>query len=151
MIGSCKLPVEENVMEDQARKAEILVVEDEDNIAIALDYLLTREGYAQSRIATGAGAVDMIRDRKPDLVLLDVMLPEVSGYEICQAVRSDPDCGHVRILMMTARGSAMERRKGMAMGADGFISKPFELKELREEVRRLIAGEPSGSKDRADA
>jgi DNA-binding response OmpR family regulator len=151
MIGFCKQPVEEKVMEDQARKAEILVVEDEDNIAIALDYLLTREGYAQSRIATGAGAVDMIRDRKPDLVLLDVMLPEVSGYEICQAVRSDPDCACVRILMMTARGSAMERRKGMAMGADGFISKPFELKELREEVRRLLAGEPSGSKDRADA
>ncbi|MFN4057123.1 MAG: response regulator transcription factor [Roseinatronobacter sp.] len=138
-------------MEDQARKAKILVVEDEDNIAIALDYLLTREGYTQSRIATGAGAVDMIRERKPDLVLLDVMLPEVSGYEICQAVRADPDCGCVRILMMTARGSAMERRKGMAMGADGFISKPFELKELREEVRRLLAGEPSGRKDCADA
>ena len=127
-------------MEDQSRKAEILVVEDEDNIAIALDYLLTREGYHQQRLATGAGAVDRIRSDKPDLVLLDVMLPEVSGYEICQAVRADPDCADVRILMMTARGSAMERRKGLAMGADGFISKPFELKELREEVKRLLSG-----------
>ncbi len=128
-------------MEDTSRKAEILVVEDEDNIAIALNYLLTREGYNQTRIATGAGAVDIIRERKPDLVLLDVMLPEVSGYEICQSVRADPDCAGVRILMMTARGSAMERRKGLAMGADGFISKPFELKELREEVRAMLAGE----------
>lgn len=126
-------------MEETARKAEILVVEDEDNIAIALNYLLTREGYAQTRLATGAGAVEMIRERKPDLVLLDVMLPEVSGYEICQSVRADPDCGQVRILMMTARGSAMERRKGLAMGADGFISKPFELKELREEVRKILS------------
>ncbi len=126
-------------MEDKARKAEILVVEDEDNIAIALNYLLTREGYAQTRLATGAGAVEMIRERKPDLVLLDVMLPEVSGYEICQSVRADPSCNDVRILMMTARGSAMERRKGLAMGADGFISKPFELKELREEVRRFLS------------
>lgn len=126
-------------MEDQPRKAEILVIEDEDNIAIALDYLLTREGYAQSRLATGAGAVDQIRARKPDLVLLDVMLPEVSGYEICQSVRADASCENVRILMMTARGSAMERRKGLAMGADGFISKPFELRELRDEVRRILS------------
>lgn len=131
-------------MEDKARKAEILVVEDEDNIAIALNYLLTREGYAQTRLATGAGAVEMIRERKPDLVLLDVMLPEVSGYEICQSVRADPGCNDVRILMMTARGSAMERRKGLAMGADGFISKPFELKELREEVRKFLSA-PRGA------
>ena len=128
-------------MEETSPKAEILVVEDEDNIAIALNYLLTREGYNQTRLATGAGAVEMIRDRKPDLVLLDVMLPEVSGYEICQSVRADPECDSVRILMMTARGSAMERRKGLAMGADGFISKPFELKELREEVRKILSGD----------
>lgn len=138
-------------MEDQARRAEILVIEDEDNIAIALDYLLTREGYAQTRLATGAGAVEMICTRKPDLVLLDVMLPEVSGYEICQSVRARPGCDEVRILMMTARGSAMERRKGLAMGADGFISKPFELKELREEVRRMLATTripaPEGAQD----
>jgi two-component system, OmpR family, phosphate regulon response regulator PhoB len=126
-------------MEEKAKKVEILVVEDEDNIAIALNYLLTREGYSQSRLATGAGAVEMIRTRKPDLVLLDVMLPEVSGYEICQSVRADPECADVRILMMTARGSAMERRKGLAMGADGFISKPFELKELREQVRDILS------------
>jgi two-component system, OmpR family, phosphate regulon response regulator PhoB len=120
----------------------VLIVEDEDNIAIALDYLITREGYEHTRINTGAGAVDLIRQMRPDLVLLDVMLPEVSGYEICQNVRMDPDLKDVKILMMTARGSAMERRKGLAMGADGFISKPFELKELRAEVRRILAGGP---------
>jgi len=128
----------------ESREAKrVLIVEDEDNIAIALDYLITREGYEHTRIATGAGAVDLIRQMRPDLVLLDVMLPEVSGYEICQNVRMDPDLAEVKILMMTARGSAMERRKGMAMGADGFISKPFELKELRAEVRRILAGEPA--------
>ncbi len=121
----------------------ILVIEDEDNIAIALDYLLTREGYRHERLATGAGAVDRVRALHPDLVLLDVMLPEVSGYEICQAVRMEPDLADVKILMMTARGSAMERRKGLAMGADGFVSKPFELAELRAEVGRLLDPEPS--------
>ncbi|WP_323037483.1 response regulator [Pararhodobacter sp.] len=130
-------------MSEATTPKSILVIEDEDNIAIALDYLMTREGYSQKRIATGAGAVDLIREMRPDLVLLDVMLPEVSGYEICQNVRMDASLNDVKILMMTARGSAMERRKGLAMGADGFISKPFELKALRAEVRRILAGEPS--------
>ncbi|MBL4916140.1 response regulator transcription factor [Szabonella alba] len=123
-----------------ARQHRILVVEDEDNIAIALNYLMMREGYAHDRIANGGEALDRIRKTRPDLVLLDVMLPEVSGYEICQGVRLDPSLADVKILMMTARGSAIERRKGLALGADGFISKPFELKELRAEVRRLLDG-----------
>ena len=127
-------------MAEAETRRMILVVEDEDNIAIALDYLLSREGYAHDRIATGRGAVERIRASRPDLVLLDVMLPEVSGYEICQAVRLDADLSAVKILMMTARGSAIERRKGLALGADGFITKPFELKELRDEVRRLLTG-----------
>jgi len=134
-------------MADQGGRKRVLVVEDEDNIAIALDYLLTREGYDHDRVANGGEAMARIRGTHPDLVLLDVMLPEVSGYEICQGVRLDPDLSDVKILMMTARGSAIERRKGLALGADGFISKPFELKELRAEVRRLLTGEPAGAAD----
>jgi DNA-binding response OmpR family regulator len=120
------------------RKPRILVVEDEDNIAVALDYLMTREGYEHDRVASGADALPRIRTTHPDLVLLDVMLPEVSGYEICEGIRTDPSLADVKVLMMTARGSAIERRKGLALGADGFISKPFELKDLRDEVRRLL-------------
>lgn len=138
-------------MSEATTPKRILVVEDEDNIAVALDYLMSREGYEQRRTATGAGAVDLIRDMHPDLVLLDVMLPEVSGYEICQNVRMDPALNDVKILMMTARGSAMERRKGLAMGADGFISKPFELKALRAEVRRILAGDSLPDSDPAPA
>ncbi len=125
---------------DQDTKPKILVVEDEDNIALALDYLLTREGYSHERVANGGEALDRIRAMRPDLVLLDVMLPEMSGYEICQGIRLDPDLASIKVLMMTARGSAIERKKGLALGADGFISKPFELAELRSEVRRLIEG-----------
>jgi DNA-binding response OmpR family regulator len=128
-------------MAEAKKKFQILVVEDEDNIAIALEYLLTREGYDHQRIANGAEALPRIRETRPDLVLLDVMLPEVSGYEICQTLRMDPDLRHIRILMMTARGSAVERRKGLALGADGFIAKPFELKELKAELRRLLEAE----------
>ncbi|WP_410217876.1 response regulator transcription factor [Paracoccus sp. (in: a-proteobacteria)] len=120
--------------------ADILVVEDEDNIAIALDFLLTRDGHQHDRMATGQGAVARIRDKRPDLVLLDVMLPDVSGYQILQDLRADPDMAAVRVLLMTARGSVVEHRKGMALGADGFIAKPFELAELRAEIARLLAG-----------
>ncbi|MCY1127495.1 response regulator [Frigidibacter sp. RF13] len=122
----------------QAKIPRVLVVEDEDNIAIALDYLIRREGLEPERISNGAEAMERIRASHPDLVLLDVMLPEMSGYEICQAVRLDPELKHIPILMMTARGSAVERRKGLALGADGFIAKPFELKELRSEMHRLL-------------
>lgn len=131
-------------MAEAGKQRRVLVVEDEDNIAIALDYLMTREGYAHDRVSNGAEAMARIRATHPDLVLLDVMLPGVSGYEICQDVRMDPGLADVKILMMTARGSAMERRKGLALGADGFIAKPFELKELRAEVRRLIGGSSGG-------
>ncbi|QCO55208.1 response regulator transcription factor [Pseudorhodobacter turbinis] len=128
------------MVSDGVKQHSVLVVEDEDNIALALDYLLTREGYSHDRVANGSEALPRIRDMQPDLVLLDVMLPEMSGYEICQAMRLDPDMGAIKVLMMTARGSAIERKKGLALGADGFISKPFELGELRAEVRRLLEG-----------
>lgn len=116
----------------------VLVVEDEDNIAAALEFLLVREGYGHDRVASGAEALPRIRATRPDLVLLDVMLPEVSGYDICAGIRTDPSLAAVKVLMMTARGSAIERKRGIELGADGFISKPFELQDLRSEVRRLL-------------
>jgi DNA-binding response OmpR family regulator len=117
----------------------VLVVEDEDNIAAALEFLLVREGYGHDRVASGAEALPRIRATRPDLVLLDVMLPEVSGYDICAGIRTDPSLAAGKVLMMTARGSAIERKRGIELGADGFISKPFELQDLRSEVRRLLA------------
>lgn len=137
-------------MEDPARKADILVVEDDDNIATALNVVLSREGYSFARLATGAGAVDVIRESKPDLVLLNVLLPDVSGYEICQRLRADPDCAGVRILVIMARGSPMERRKGLALGADGLISKPFDLDQLRAELRRLLHAKPGDARLEGD-
>jgi two-component system, OmpR family, phosphate regulon response regulator PhoB len=127
------------IAEPQPATPRILVVEDEDNIATALEFLITREGYGHDRVASGADALPRIRDTHPNLVLLDVMLPEVSGYEICEGIRTDPGLADVKVLMMTARGSAIERKKGLELGADGFITKPFELKDLRAEVRRLLA------------
>ena len=125
-------------MPAHATSPHILVVEDEDNIALALDWLLTREGYRHSRIARGDAAMPAIRRARPDLVLLDVMLPGASGYDVCRDLRSDPALSEIRILMMTARGSALEQRRGLDLGADGFIAKPFDLAELRRELCRLL-------------
>ena len=120
----------------------ILLVEDEDNIALALDTVFAREGWRLTRVADGADALGALRGDPPDLVVLDVMLPGVSGYEICQQMRLDPALAATRVLMMTARGSAVERRKGLALGADGFIAKPFDLRDLIAQARRLIAAGP---------
>ncbi len=125
-----------------ASAPRVLVVEDDDSIAAALHYIVLREGMRCDRIASGSGAVDRIRDTRPDVVLLDVMLPEVSGYTICQDVRRDARLGSVKILMMTARGSSAEREKALAQGADGFVTKPFDLTGLRRELHRLAAGAP---------
>lgn len=119
--------------------ARVLVVEDDDSIATALQYVISREGMTCDRIASGAEAMARIRDTRPDLVLLDIMLPEVSGYDICRDIRTDPGLAEVRVLMMTARGSAAEQKRVLALGADGFISKPFELKFLRTEVYRVLS------------
>src|SRR6056297_827349 len=126
-------------MDGSDRPARILIVADEDNIALALATVMGREGWSLSRVSDGGEALAAIRAEPPDLVLLDVMLPHVSGYEICQQIRLDPALAGTRVLMMTARGTAMERRKGLALGADGFISKPFDLRDLMAQVKRLLA------------
>lgn len=127
-------------MAEPKREPLVLIVEDEDNIAIALEYVVKREGYAHARVSDGAEALPFIRSRHPEVVLLDIMLPSVSGYEICQEIRLDPTLAGVKIVMMTARGSALEKRKAAALGADGFITKPFDLTSLRNEIRLFVEG-----------
>lgn len=126
-------------MAADAPPRRVLVVEDDDNIATALHYVVSREGMACDRIASGGVALAHIRATRPDLVLLDIMLPEVSGYDICAGIRTDPGLSGMRVLMMTARGSAQEQRRALEHGADGFIAKPFDLGTLRGEVRRLLS------------
>ena len=121
----------------------VLVVEDEDSIALALEFLLKRQGYDLKRVNSGSAALDAVRAAMPDLLLLDVMLPGCSGYEVCQQIRHDPAHGDVKILMMTAMGGEIERRKCMAMGADAFIAKPFAASELTGTISRLLCEEPA--------
>ncbi|MCA0042208.1 response regulator transcription factor [Celeribacter litoreus] len=118
----------------------IILVEDEDNIAIAIEILMERAGYDVVHVRDGAQALPNIRAQSPALVILDVTLPGLSGYEICQQMRLDPALVDIPVLIMSARASEPERRKGLAMGADLFLTKPFSMDEMRASVTRLIEG-----------
>ena len=117
----------------------VLLVEDEDNIALALSHLIGRAGYHLRRVATGNAAIDALQEERPDLVVLDVMLPERSGYEICQMIRRDAALAGVKVLMITASGGDVERRKGLAVGADAFMTKPFATADLTAQIHALLA------------
>lgn len=116
----------------------ILIVEDEDSIAQALSVLLQKDGYTTNRLSNGAKVIENIRAERPNLVLLDAMLPDQSGYEICQELRLDPQLRDVKILIMSARSTEIERRKSLALGADGFLTKPFQATDLRAQIKTLI-------------
>jgi DNA-binding response OmpR family regulator len=119
----------------------VLIADDEPNIVISLEYLLQREGYHVLVARDGQEALDTVDLMRPDLVLLDVMLPKVSGFEVCQKLRANPSLNRMRILMLTAKGRDVEMSKGMALGADAYITKPFSTQDLLAQIRaQLEAG-----------
>jgi len=118
---------------------KILVVDDEPNIVLSLEFLMKQAGFQVCTASDGEAALAAVAAETPDLVLLDVMMPRKNGYEVCQAIRANPDCKGVRIIMLTAKGREVEREKGLALGADDYITKPFSTQEVVERVRELLA------------
>lgn len=118
---------------------KILIADDEPNIVTALEFLLQKAGY-ETRIArNGAEAVSAIEADAPDLVLLDVMMPVASGYEVCRHIRERPALSRIKVVMLSAKGRDAEVAKGMSMGADLYITKPFSTRELIDQIRGLLA------------
>jgi DNA-binding response OmpR family regulator len=117
---------------------KVLIADDEPNILISLEFLMQREGHAVSVVRDGDAALAAIRKDRPDLVLLDVMMPGKSGFDVCQAVRADPDLAGVKIVMLTAKGRDTDLAKGTALGADAYVTKPFSTQELAARVRELL-------------
>ena len=116
----------------------VLIADDEQNIVISLPYLMKREGHAVSVARDGREALAAIQRDRPDLVLLDVMMPGLSGFDVCQAVRADPELAAVKILLLTAKGRDTDLAKGLALGADAYMTKPFSTQELAARVRALL-------------
>ena len=120
----------------------ILIVDDEPNIVISLEFLMKREGFEVGVARDGEEGLAAIRAQRPDLVILDVMMPGRSGFEVCEAVRADPALAGVRILMLTAKGREAEMKKGLALGADAYVAKPFSTHDLVARVRALLGDDP---------
>jgi DNA-binding response OmpR family regulator len=117
--------------------AHVLLIEDEPNIAEAIRFLLTRDGLRVSHVADGAVALDLLRNERPDLVILDHMLPGMSGLEVLTALRADPESRTLPVMMLTARGR--DREMAERAGADRFMTKPFANSEILAEVRAMLA------------
>ena len=122
--------------------SKILIADDEPNIVISLEFLMKREGHQVLVARDGEQALAMIRTERPDLVLLDVMMPRLSGFEVCQAVRADPALAGTKILMLTAKGRDTDVAQGRGVGADDYMTKPFSTKELAARVRGMLGGTP---------
>lgn len=122
---------------------KVLIVDDEPNIVTALEFLLRRSGYDVQLATNGAEALQQVDAYRPDLVLLDVMMPVKSGYEVCQTLRERPDLAHMKIVMLSAKGSEAEVNKGLSLGADLYITKPFSTQELVSTIDRLFGQDGS--------
>ena len=119
--------------------ARILIAEDEPSIVTSLEFLLKNAGHEVAVARDGEEGLRRVVEFSPDLVVLDVMLPSVSGFEVCRKIREMRDACATRVLMLTARGGASEMQKGIAAGADAYMTKPFSTKELMEAVARLLS------------
>jgi DNA-binding response OmpR family regulator len=118
--------------------AKILVADDEPNIVISLEFLLKREGYIVVIARDGQEAVEAIERERPDLVLLDVMMPKKTGFEVCQDVRTNDALQATKILMLTAKGRDTDVAKGLALGADAYMTKPFATRDLVQKVAEML-------------
>ena len=117
----------------------VLIVDDEANIVTALEFLLEKRGYEVKVAVNGEEALAGVEAFKPDLVLLDVMMPKVSGYDVCQRMRANPSWQGIKIVMLSAKGREVEVSKGMSLGADLYVTKPFSNAELVSRIDELLS------------
>ena len=117
---------------------KVLIADDEPNIVTSLEYLMTKSGYEVAIARNGEEALALVESFQPDLVLLDVMMPRRSGYEVCQRMRERPEWGRIKIVMLSAKGRDAEVSNGLAIGADAYVTKPFSNRELIARVGGLL-------------
>jgi len=125
-------------MGDKNMSKKILIVDDEPNIVISLEFLMKKEGFEVAVAGEGEEALAKVASFSPDLVLLDVMMPKKSGFEVCELLRADPARSDLKIVMLTAKGRDTEVAKGLAIGADAYMTKPFSTKELLALVKAML-------------
>ena len=117
---------------------KILIVDDEPNIVVSLEFLMKQKGYDVKVVTNGEDALRAVGEFGPELILLDVMMPRLCGYDVCQKVRENPAWSGIRIIMLSAKGRDVEVNKGMAVGADAYVTKPFSTKDLIAQVAQML-------------
>ncbi|HUG20989.1 response regulator transcription factor [Piscinibacter sp.] len=117
---------------------KILIADDEASVLVSLEYLMKREGYDVHLARDGEEALAVLQRERPQLVLLDVMMPKKTGFEVCRLLRADPAIAGTAVLMLTARGRDTDIAKGLAVGADAYMTKPFSTRELVDKVREML-------------
>ena len=117
----------------------ILVVDDEPNIVLSLEFLIKQAGYEVRVARDGEAALQAMEEQLPDLVLLDVMMPKRDGFDVCETIRANPAWKDIPIIMLTAKGRDVEREKGLALGADAYITKPFSTREAMERIKQFLS------------
>lgn len=118
--------------------SKILIVDDEQDIVELLSYNLEKEGFSTVKAYDGEAALGLVRSGKPDLMILDLMLPKMNGLDVCKAIRRNPETANLPILMLTAKGEEIDKIIGLEIGADDYITKPFSVKELIARVRAIL-------------
>lgn len=116
----------------------VLVVEDEPNIVLSLQFIMKRSGHEVRIAEDGEAALDAMRDQKPDVVLLDVMLPKRDGLSVCEAIRANPDWQDVKILVLSAKSREADKEKAMSLGADDYITKPYSTRDVCDRVNSML-------------
>jgi len=117
---------------------KILIVDDEPSIIVPVQFLMEQNGYDVMVAFSGEEAMEIIAEKKVDLILLDIMLPVIDGFEVCQRVRENPQWNKIKIILLTALGSDANVEKGLALGADAYITKPFSNIEIVDKVKELL-------------
>lgn len=119
-------------------RKRILAVDDEPNILLSLEFILEEEGYDVHVARDGDEALEMAERIKPDLILLDVAMPRKDGYEVCRILRDSADLAKVKVVMLTAKGQPLEKKKGVEVGANLYVTKPFSAEELLQKIRTVL-------------
>jgi DNA-binding response OmpR family regulator len=120
------------------KKRRVVIIEDEPNIVLSLEFLLQREGYETASATDADSGLALVRRVRPDVVLLDIMMPRRNGYELCQTIKADPELRSIAIIMVSARGQEVEVLKGLELGASAYVTKPFGNAEILEAVRAVL-------------
>jgi two-component system alkaline phosphatase synthesis response regulator PhoP len=119
-------------------KKKILIADDNENIRDALTYLLEDEGYLLNMAKDGSDALKKVREFHPDILFLDIMMPEINGYEVCRIIKNDPALKGIYVIMLTAKGQVAEQERGKEVGADEYIVKPFSPMEILSKIKNIL-------------